>query len=763
MGSFFNELKRRKVLRVAAAYVVSSWVLLQVADLLSDILELPEWAPKLILLILIVGFVPALILSWAYDVTPDSVHGEPGDSSGKMPAIIAVLLVLAGLVAGGWWYSGKDARWAHDVGMPQVEHYIEAGDPEAAYRLAWRVAEATPDSPDMEEIWTSFTWRTSIPSAPPGAQVYRRPYDDPDAEWQYLGITPIHDTHVPFGTSVLRFEGEGLVTTLRVIGGGLVGGKDLPVENEPLAGWSNVNPGAFRLFASDSLPAGMVYVPGWSTIIDGHAVRFRDFFLGRYEVTNGEYQAFVDAGGYRRKDLWEYALMDGAKQLTFDEAMARFVDRTGRPGPGSWEAGTYRPGTADFPVTAISWYEAAAYARFAGFELPTLHHWHRAMAVGLLAWEIPASNLDSDAAVPVGSLHSLGWTGTYDMAGNAREWVFNEADDGQRIILGAGWTDAGYFVEESLSDPYRMPPLDRSATNGLRLMSSHEEAAVMSTAQLPIPGAVAVPIPEPVSDEVFAAKLRDFDYDRNALHATVDEAVEFKHWTRERISMDGEVGEERLRIYLFLPHSNASRYQTILYWPGGTAQFLESTDDYRMALDFLLRNGRAVAFPVLKGTFDRQMPVRADWATNNGRNLAVEQVREFRRMIDYLETRPDIQADKFGYFGLSWGGRMGAIVLAVEPRIKVGVLNQAGINAGDHPDINVVHFLPHVTVPVLHFSGRYDTDFRFETSSKPFFDRLGTAAEDKKHVVEATGHFVPQAIVKGETLDWFDKYLGSVE
>ena len=106
---------------------------------------------------------------------------------------------------------------------------------------------------------------------------------------------------------------------------------------------------------------------------------------------------------------------------------------------------------------------------------------------------------------------------------------------------------------------------------------------------------------------------------------------------------------------------------------------------------------------------------------------------------------------------------MGAIVLSVESRFKAAVLDQAGINAGDHTDINVVHFLPRVQVPVLHFSGLYDTDFRFETSSKPFFERIGTNAADKKHVVEPSGHFVPIAIVKGETLDWFDKYLGPVE
>jgi alpha/beta superfamily hydrolase len=138
-------------------------------------------------------------------------------------------------------------------------------------------------------------------------------------------------------------------------------------------------------------------------------------------------------------------------------------------------------------------------------------------------------------------------------------------------------------------------------------------------------------------------------------------------------------------------------------------------------------------------------------------------VREFRRVIDYLETRPDIAFENLAYSGFSWGGRVGAILMAVEDRIKVAILNQAGINPDVHPDIDVVHFLPRVSVPVLHFSGRYDTDFRFETASKPFFDRLGTPSDHKKHVVEPTGHFVSQAVVKGETLNWLDKYLGPVE
>jgi hypothetical protein len=74
--SFFAELKRRNVVKVGIAYAVSTWVLLQITDIVAEILVLPEWAPKLILLILIIGFVPALIFAWAFELTPDGVKKE---------------------------------------------------------------------------------------------------------------------------------------------------------------------------------------------------------------------------------------------------------------------------------------------------------------------------------------------------------------------------------------------------------------------------------------------------------------------------------------------------------------------------------------------------------------------------------------------------------------------------------------------------------------------------------------------------------------
>ena len=71
--SLFNELKRRNVFRVAIAYLVSSWLLIQLADILVPILMLPEWVSRLIVLLLVILFVPTLIGAWALELTPDGL------------------------------------------------------------------------------------------------------------------------------------------------------------------------------------------------------------------------------------------------------------------------------------------------------------------------------------------------------------------------------------------------------------------------------------------------------------------------------------------------------------------------------------------------------------------------------------------------------------------------------------------------------------------------------------------------------------------
>src|SRR5438093_13077753 len=73
-GDFFEELQRRKVYRVAAAYIIAAGFIIQIGSAIFPAWELPNWAFRLVVVLLLVGFPIALILAWAYDVTPQGIR-----------------------------------------------------------------------------------------------------------------------------------------------------------------------------------------------------------------------------------------------------------------------------------------------------------------------------------------------------------------------------------------------------------------------------------------------------------------------------------------------------------------------------------------------------------------------------------------------------------------------------------------------------------------------------------------------------------------
>jgi TolB-like protein len=102
--SLFQELKRRNVIRIAILYLVSSWVLLQLADVLSSLLNAPEFAGSIVVMLLVLGFFPALIFAWVYEMTPEGLKREVDvdrsqsmtpETGKKLNVVIIVLLVIA--------------------------------------------------------------------------------------------------------------------------------------------------------------------------------------------------------------------------------------------------------------------------------------------------------------------------------------------------------------------------------------------------------------------------------------------------------------------------------------------------------------------------------------------------------------------------------------------------------------------------------------------------------------------------------------------
>ena len=74
--SFFEELKRRNVFRVGIAYAISAWVLLQIADLVIDNIVAPDWIMHVLMLLVGLGFIVAMVIAWAYEMTPEGIKRE---------------------------------------------------------------------------------------------------------------------------------------------------------------------------------------------------------------------------------------------------------------------------------------------------------------------------------------------------------------------------------------------------------------------------------------------------------------------------------------------------------------------------------------------------------------------------------------------------------------------------------------------------------------------------------------------------------------
>jgi eukaryotic-like serine/threonine-protein kinase len=114
---------------------------------------------------------------------------------------------------------------------------------------------------------------------------------------------------------------------------------------------------------------------------------------------------------------------------------------------------------------------------------------------------------------------------------------------------------------------------------------------------------------KPVSDQVFEIYSRFYAYDKTDLKPELESADDSSpYWKMERISYNAAYGNERIPAYLFLPKNVAPPYQTVIYFPHSGAQEERSSDNVEMLfLDFIIKSGRALLFPIYKGTYERHV------------------------------------------------------------------------------------------------------------------------------------------------------------
>lgn len=673
-------------------------------------------------------------------------------------AALAAIVIIAG-VGIRWYIHGRRTAWAKREALPGVVRLMSRSRPLAALQLLRTAESYLPESSEL--IWIKDQLVPAAPysieTTPAGADIYVREYADGDnldlSRWEFLGRSPLRTNRLAIGYYRLEAIKKGFE----------------PVERA-LAVFPSGGTLQIRMHTPAETPAGMVWVSQPSRALAGliigalPTVDLPDFWMDKYEVTNRQFKEFLDSGGYQKQKYWKQPFVRSDQALSWEQGMAEFRDATGKPGPATWQLGAYPEGKADFPVGGVSWYEAAAYAEFVGKSLPTVYHWWYAAGQWSIYSEIlQLSNFSTESASRVGIHRGLAPFGSYDMAGNIKEWCWNPAAD-RRYILGGAWNEPSY--QFMLLDARR--PFDRAETFGFRCAKYLTPPSQALSGPVPTGVSRDRRSDKPADDRAFRIYRSLHSYDKADLKSVVESVDESSpYWRKQKITFQAGYGNERVVAHLYLPRNAAPPFQPVAFY-GGADIFTEPTVGLIDAEGFshLVRAGRAVIVPAYKGTLERGPGAyyHLFGQPNRWRDMNLQQSKDLGRTIDYLETRPDIDVRKLAFVGRSLGAALAPHLIAVEPRIQVAVLLSGGSFEKVPAEVDSWNFAPRVKIPVLMVNGRDDFRFPLESSQLPLFRLLGTLEKDKRHVLCDGGHvaiYSHPELVK-EILDWLDRYLGSV-
>ncbi len=682
----------------------------------------------------------------------DFVARQPSKSlltSRRAALAVGLIAVLGGSAFGIREYvQASRIRWVEKEAVPQIARLINENRRLAALRLYDQAQQYDPASPALFLLAEGVSGPpVSFRTNPSGADVYISDYTaaagDDLTQWQLLGKTPLETSQIPrWGYYRVRAEKGGFAPLVQTF--------------FPAAGLSAL----LTMQPATAVPAGMVWVPAGLSVSPAPPLQLPGFWMDTYEVTNREFKKFVDAGGYQKPEYWKQPFLKDGKPLSWQQAMEEFRDSTRRPGPAGWQLGTYPDGASAMPVGGVSWYEAAAYAEFAGKSLPTIYEWFRAAGLPTANSEIlPLSNFGGKGPAEAGAHRGMAPFGTYDMAGNLSEWASNASGD-QRYFLGGEWDEEPYqFMYASSKDP-----MARTATIGFRCIQ--RVTAPPPESLRPITLTAPPERGKPVDDRTFQIFSDLQAYDKTAIVAKVEQVDDSSpYWRRETVTFPAAYGGERMMAHLFLPRNSVPPYQVVAVFGGINVLDTTRIQDFQFPYEFLIRAGRAVVFPVFSGTLERG-PSPYHPPINQERERALRWPKDMGQTIDYLETRPDIDAHRLGYYGLSFGAAHGVRLIALEHRFKAAALASAGLSPSPQPqEIDAWNYAPRVRIPVLMVNGRDDFLLPAETSQKPLFNALGTPAADKRYTQYDGGHanLVSRPDLIGEILEWFDHYLGPVK
>ena len=504
----------------------------------------------------------------------------------------------------------------------------------------------------------------------------------------------------------------------------------------------------------------------WLQGIDFENINIESFSIAVNEVTNKDFQEFVDAGGYENRIYWDFPFQVGSKTYDFNSSMKMFTGKYGRPGPSNWAYGQFPSGLDNYPVTGISWFEARAYAKFLNLTLPNVYQWLLASGnpenlMNVNQYVTRNSNYNSTQLREVSN--NLGsYNGLNNIGGNVKEWTLNPNGDNQEkfSIMGGAYNEPSY----TFNNYYSLSPFDRSIGNGFRLSKN------LTNGQSELDNDI---IPEfkrnfyeieDVSDEVFDVYKSQFDYNSQPLNSTTSNIENFQDgYSSQIFEMETTYeSDEKLFGYIVFSNKFKDKYDPIIIYPNASS--IGSNTDTNLpnqllnTFKYLIDEGYAIIHPVYHNTYSREKTHNTFWPNDSEKykNTIIKIGQDYKRSLDYIESRNDFNFENLSYFGYSWGSTTSNYLLAIDDRIKAAVLCVGGLMMQkSKKEVEAHYYVRRIKTPILHIVGKEDGIFGFEESYKPWKELIGTS-KDKLKLIELdnVGHGLPWDTIRKHHSNW---------
>ena len=753
--AFIEEIKQSKAFKLTASYLGICFVALQVLDPLSERGIIEDGLFRVIVYLLIACTPIPLIMGFLSDrYRGKTLDKKPNVNLNVLISFIALFAIFYLSIINIGLKKSSERLNSLDDSLEEIVERFDRGDNLFVFNQTKNLLETFSENKLLKLYNEKASYPIDIKSASLQVPVFIK-YGS-DSVWNSIGHTPIEDLRVPWFRGKHDFQLKFKIQDRMIVG--------MPDRSGEF-NFGNIAQYPIDHAIIPETKNNMMFLPG----IDFGDISIETFSISKTEVSNQEFQIFINNGGYEDETYWDFPLVVGGVEYTYEQSIKKFVDKHGQHGPANWSYGQYEDNTENFPVTGISWFEARAYAKYKGYKLPNIFQWLCAAGLSGFVSDLPdisKSNLKSSHLWEVIDLRGENYFGLKNIAGNVREWTTNpQGNERSKFsILGGSYHDNAY----SFNNYHSISPFDRSIGNGFRIVHSansknldlldnyiinHSERDILSETD--------------VSDEVFSIYKQQFDYDQYELDVKVDSISDHDNYVTYKFELTPPyISDEPLHGYVVYSKNFETTLKPIIHFPSAWA-IGSNVDDWIINsaikdYNYLLMEGYAVICPVYYSTYNRKKTLKTWWAndTEDYKNTMIKIGKDYKRSIDFIESRKEFDIDQLSYIGYSWGSIMSNMLLAIDDRVKSAFICAGGLQVQKSKrEIDPALYTRRITIPVMHITGKNDGIFDYENSQVPMQKLLGTPLEDQEMIVlDGVGHIIPKDLMIENHLKWLKKY-----